>query len=439
MKRVVVVSFSQLVAVILLMPWWCSLEVLTLLRPSSACVAMAFLFVQRSSRLKTGAPTKRLLLSRTSPILLRPLAHTSSSSSESSSGTSTGEGTAAAAISGLFRKGGTEQDQLSSWMLNGNAINGVKMSDPQLQRKTKRVGDLSVLQSALTRLGMIAFIAGMCIALPLTLLPQKILLQLGLVDRIRSERNALSTGCFCARWMLRLIPFAKLEAIVKDTPNPNPEPAVWVCNHQSMLDVFFLLAADLKLRGKNKRPIKVVYWRGLEANPITKMLFKQCGFIPVAMAANKPGEDNEYDKGSFKALLKGCKQAFAEGFDVGLLPEGQLNPKPEDGLLPVFAGAHTLAKMARRPIHMMALHGTHYLWHPRDGMVAPQRRRVRVRNYHAGKPGRPFESADEFVTTFKRVVGHFGTTGTDLEPPEELEAWLSGDAWKKIKESSNEN
>lgn len=342
-------------------------------------------------------------------------------------------------MSSLFRKGGTKQDQLSSWVLNGDAINGVKISVPPLQRKTTSVGELSVWQSALTRLGMIAFIVSMCIALPLTLIPQKIMLQLGLVDRIRSERNALSTGCFCARWLLRLIPFAKLEAIVKDTPNPNPEPAVWVCNHQSMLDVFFLLAADLKLRGKNKRPIKVVYWKGLEANPITKMLFKQCGFIPVAMTANKPGEDNEYDKGSFKALLKGCKQAFAEGFDVALLPEGQLNPQPEDGLLPVFAGAHTLAKMARRPIHMVALHGTHYLWHPRDGMVAPQRRRVRVRNYHAGQPGRAFESADEFTTTFKRVVGHFGTTGTDLEPPEELEAWLSGEAWKKSKEKSNEN
>ena len=117
---------------------------------------------------------------------------------------------------------------------------------------------MSAFHSMLTRVGMMAFIVSMCIALPLTLFPQALLLKLGLVDRIRSERNALSTGRFCARWLLRLIPFAKMELDVEGITNPNLEPAVWVCNHQSMLDVFFLMAADGTLRGKNKRPIKVV-------------------------------------------------------------------------------------------------------------------------------------------------------------------------------------
>jgi 1-acyl-sn-glycerol-3-phosphate acyltransferase len=54
-----------------------------------------------------------------------------------------------------------------------------------------------------------------------------------------------------------LIPFCKVTAYPYH--DPNPEPSIWVCNHTSALDIFILLAADLKLRGKNKRPLKIVY------------------------------------------------------------------------------------------------------------------------------------------------------------------------------------
>jgi hypothetical protein len=147
---------------------------------------------------------------------------------------------------------------------------------------------------------------------------------------------ALGSGQFCSRWLLRLIPFCRIEAITGTAaaaattttsdpnqrrrrwrrrrrpplPYPNPEPAVWVCNHMSMLDVFVLLGVDRKLRGRNRRPIKIVYWKGLEDNPITKILFTQCGFIPVQMAANGSGNDNEYDVSSFRKLLKDAKGAF---------------------------------------------------------------------------------------------------------------------------------
>ena len=153
-----------------------------------------------------------------------------------------------------------------------------------------------------------------------------------------------------------------------------------------------------------------------------------CFSYPSQMAANKPGEDNDYDKGSFKLLLKDVKKAFEDDFDVALLPEGQLNPSPELGLQPVFGGAYTLAKMSRRPIHMMALHGIHKLWHPDSeiGMTVTGRR-VKIRTY---PHGRNFQSADEFKETFEKVVGQFGATGKDL-PEKELEAWLTGEAWKQ--------
>jgi 1-acyl-sn-glycerol-3-phosphate acyltransferase len=305
-------------------------------------------------------------------------------------------------------------------------VNGDAVASNDVSTSLSSNGAISPLVAALTKAGMIAFIACMCLALPATLYPQKFLYRIGLISKRRKERWALSTSQFCSRNLLRLIPFCAVETI--GTHDDNPQPAIWVCNHTSMLDVFLLLAADRKLRGRKRRPIKIVYWKNLEDNPVTKLMFRQAGFIPVAMVANKPGEDNEYDKASFKLLLKDVKRAFEEDFDVALLPEGQLNPTPELGLQPIFGGAYTLAKMSRRPIYMMALHGIHKLWHPDAaiGMTVTSRQ-VKIRTY---PNGRHYNSAEEFKTTFEKVVGQFGATGRDL-PEKELNAWLTGDVWKQ--------
>jgi len=177
-------------------------------------------------------------------------------------------------------------------------------------------------------------------------------------------------------------------------------------------------------------------WKGLESNPITKLLFTQCGFIPVAMEANAAGEDNNYDMKSFKNLLKMSKQAFKDGFDIGLLPEGQLNPNPEEKLLPCFSGAYTLAKMSRRPIRMFAIHGTHRLWHAREdiGMTVTGRD-VSIRVYPG--EGRKYGSGEEFIETFETVVGKFATTGKDLDDAD-LHAWLDGSKWKEKMQSAEE-
>jgi 1-acyl-sn-glycerol-3-phosphate acyltransferase len=152
------------------------------------------------------------------------------------------------------------------------------------------------------------------------------------------------------------------------------------------------------------------------------------GFIPVQMAANGSGVDNEYDLSSFKSMLKMIKQAFSDGFDVLILPEGQLNPAPQEGLLSVFPGAYTLAKLSRRPIRFVALHGSHRLWHADDSVgMTVTGRDVSMRAY---PPGRHFESREDFIETFRAVVGHFGITGKDL-PEDELEKWLTGRATDK--------
>lgn len=228
---------------------------------------------------------------------------------------------------------------------------------------------------------------------------------------------------------MRIFPFASKRVLMDadDKRLKNPEPSIWVCNHISMLDLFFVLALDKRMRGGNRRPIKILYWKGLEANPITCLLCKMCGFIPVDMTANGNGNANEYDPKSFKQMLKSTKAAIEEGFDIGILPEGQPNPSPENGLQPIFSGAFTLARMSRRPIQMISLHGLHRLWHPDDriGMCCVARD-MAVRVYPGG---RIYKNAEEFTSTFEAVAGYFGAHGRDM-PAEELKMWLDGSMWE---------
>ena len=161
---------------------------------------------------------------------------------------------------------------------------------------------------------MVSFVASMCVALPISLLPPVLLHRIKLISTRRKERLSLRAGQFCSRWLMRVFPFASVK-VVKNSDEGSPEPTIWVCNHTSMLDIFVLLATDKKLRGKKKRPIKIIYWKDLEKNPITRILFKNCGFIPVEMEDNGNGNANTYNRSSFKTMLKSIKKAFDEGFE----------------------------------------------------------------------------------------------------------------------------
>jgi len=283
------------------------------------------------------------------------------------------------------------------------------------------------------QLGMISFVASMCIAMPLALLPPYILQKLNLISKTHREHLSVCMSQFCARWGLRLIPFANVE-IHKPIPNrkiPKSEgsTSIWVCNHTSMLDVFILLAMDKKIRGKDKRPIKILYWRGLESNPITKWIFQMSGFIPVDMADNGNGVPNDYDKKSLKTLLKNIKQAFDDGFDVGILPEGQLNPTPEKGLQPVFTGAYTISKICKNSIRFLSLKGLHQLWHPNESIgMTVTGRRVKVAAYPIPLNVKMLRYPQDFVEIFEQVVGHFAKFGKDLP---NWEDFLEGNVFQK--------
>jgi hypothetical protein len=138
----------------------------------------------------------------------------------------------------------------------------------QSSLETFPLPEINPVKAKITKAGMIAFVASMCVALPVTLFPIKVLHKAKIISRQQKEKVSLRTGQFCSRWLLRVIPFAKIEVMTEEQKG-EAEPSIWVCNHTSMLDIFFLLATDKKLRGKNKRPIKIIYWKDLEKNPVT--------------------------------------------------------------------------------------------------------------------------------------------------------------------------
>ena len=147
------------------------------------------------------------------------------------------------------------------------------------------------------------------------------------------------------------------------------------------------------------------------------------GFIPIDMAANGNGHPNEYHKASFKNMLRETKQAINEGFDIFILPEGQLNPTPEAGLNPVFGSPFAIAKSSKRPIQMIGLFGCHNLWHAdEDTGMKVVGRDVKVKVFPPCK--KEFQSAEEFIDAFNAVVGTFGASGQELSS-EELERWLA--------------
>lgn len=302
-------------------------------------------------------------------------------------------------------------------------------TDIKLDEKSKLTKEptmeLSPMESLWTKYGMIAYVAHMCAFLPIALFPTFLQARLNLLTKSEKERQALRVGQATARILMQCIPFIDLNVI----PVPNiseigeePKPTVWVCNHVSMLDTFILLASDEELRGKNRRQIKSIYWKGLDANPIVKLLFTMAGFISVDMADNGNGHPNEYNRASFKKMLKETQQAIDDGFDLLVLPEGQLNPTPEKGLQPILPGAYALAKSSHRQIQMVALYGCHHLWHADESIgMTVVGRNVTVRGY---PPGREYSSPDEFKDAFSAIVGTFGSTGQDL-PDKDLKFWLN--------------
>ena len=140
--------------------------------------------------------------------------------------------------------------------VDGSTVNG---SPSLFSKKDKSSQDISKLSAFLSKIGLMAYIASMCLALPIALFPPYLLHRFNLISRVKQQNMALANGQFCARWLLRLIPFCKVTCHSTPEKEIDPQPSVWVCNHTSALDIFILLARDFEMRGNKKRPIKIIY------------------------------------------------------------------------------------------------------------------------------------------------------------------------------------
>lgn len=210
------------------------------------------------------------------------------------------------------------------------------------------------------------FVLLTCILLPLTLTITAIAGMVMRWDKKHREIKCINAGCKAVDFVMRIVPMSDFKVVRKGSKEPDDYtgPRVWVCNHISMLDVFYLMStysrSHLNLTSNPHtppRPVKILYWRGLESNPVTKLMFRLSGFIPVDMAANESGETNIYDKSTFRNVIVSIRRALKQGFDVGILPEGQLNPNPSSGVLEVYNGAWNIAKMGKGKVYGVGIYG----------------------------------------------------------------------------------
>ena len=119
---------------------------------------------------------------------------------------------------------------------------------------------LDSFQAAVTKCSMIAYIASMCVVLPVTLGPIWILHKLGMISISKREHVSLPVAEQCAKFLLYIIPFVELTITSQEEQKEEPPiPSIWCANHVSALDTFLFLATDHRIRGKHRRPLKVIY------------------------------------------------------------------------------------------------------------------------------------------------------------------------------------
>ena len=89
---------------------------------------------------------------------------------------------------------------------------------------------------------MISYIASLCIALPVTLLPVWVLSKTSLVDKAQAEVLSHDVGQTCARWLLKIMPFCQISVLKnrnndKKAGEEEEEPSIWVCNHSKYAQI----------------------------------------------------------------------------------------------------------------------------------------------------------------------------------------------------------
>ncbi|OPX96874.1 MAG: 1-acyl-sn-glycerol-3-phosphate acyltransferase [Syntrophorhabdus sp. PtaB.Bin006] len=211
------------------------------------------------------------------------------------------------------------------------------------------------------------------IFIALTIVLSTVAIFLSLFDR--HGRLIHDVSRFWARIHLKM---SGVTVDVSGLQNLGAPPYIFMCNHQSALDIFVLLVSlPVSFKWIAKRELFFI--------PFLGWAMKRAGYISL-------------DRGNPREALKAIEDAAAKirgGMNLILFPEGT---RSKDGvLLPFKKGVFSLALRSKVPIVPVGIYGTSRL-QPKDSFFPKQKGRT-----HVGI-GKPIPTAEESRSAKTRIM-----------------------------------
>lgn len=179
-------------------------------------------------------------------------------------------------------------------------------------------------------------------------------------------------------WARMYLFFSGIDVSIKGTENIPDLPCIFMCNHQSALDIYSLLAClPLSFRWVAKRQLFNI--------PFFGWAMKKAGYISL---------DRENPREALKAIEKAAAK-IREGTNIIVFPEGT---RSVDGvLLPFKKGVFSLAIQAGVPVVPVGIYGTSAL-QPKGSLI-PVKKGVIYINI-----GRPVFISDKRASEKNRIM-----------------------------------
>lgn len=208
-----------------------------------------------------------------------------------------------------------------------------------------------------------------------------------------------------AKALVALNPFWSVR-IEGEIPDPDSEPFVAVCNHESLADILLVGTLPFDMKWLSKEEIAKL--------PFLGWMMRMAGDVLVRRS-DRRSRGRSYDE-----LL----EWLARGASVMLFPEGTRSRTGE--MLPFRSGAFRLAVETGRPIQPLAVSGTREAIRADTALFGRARVTVRVLE-QVPTSGLTMDDVDELTARVRRMIDR--ARAGDLPPvPDRIEEAGSADA-----------
>jgi len=207
------------------------------------------------------------------------------------------------------------------------------------------------------------------------------------------------------------------EALMQD------KPALIIMNHSSFFD-FFVVSSVLPLKFILMSHPRTVMSSSLAKIPFFgNMIGKQCGSFLVHFKAKGAGfgkgDASDYSVDRALQLIENDKMDahLNSGGVIAFCPEGGMNKKPEEGLLPFRRGSFLQAVKYRTPIWGFSMIGCTTCW-PRNSMLGGYPSHVHIKIRRIMVPAlnqEPVEVANTCHDVMENDVKQLRTQFLDVE------------------------